>query len=154
MPAPSLLIRPLQPSSKVHVIPVEILSEIFLLVVESRIEDPSVAEGGLTDQENLMLVCRCWETIMLSTPGIRSEVWIYKSTEEKDVQVAMRGRRWVLDLSIHITTDSIWGKFNPDDFHACFMAAAQEASQWQTLEFMSLPLPGVCKPIQILQPLV
>jgi hypothetical protein len=150
MPARSRLIRPLLSPSKIHFIPVEILSEIFLLVVESRTEDPPV---GATDQENLMLVCRRWETIMLSTPGIRSEVWICESTEKEDVQAAMQGRRWLLDLSISITTDSIWGKFNPDDFHACFMAAAQEASRWRTLEFVSLPPPDVCEPVQILQPL-
>jgi hypothetical protein len=149
MLAHSGLICPLLSPSKIYLIPVEILSEIFLLMVESG----KIDLFKQTDQENLMLVCQHWESIMLSTPGICSEVRIHELTEKEDVQAAMRGRRWLLDLSININTARIWTQSSHDDFHECFMAAAQEASQWRTLELILLPPPGVCEPVQILQPL-
>jgi hypothetical protein len=133
--------RPLQPPSKVHLIPVEILSEIFLLAVEP----------GDEDQTNVMLVCWHWCATMLSIPGMHFVVRIRNSTREEDVQAAMRGRRWLLGLSIDIATER--PEFNADDFHGSFLAAAQGASRWRALEFFSLPPPGVCKPLQILQPL-
>jgi hypothetical protein len=108
---------PLQPLSKVHLVLVEILSEIFLLVVLSEAED----------QKNLVLVCQWWYATVLSTPGMRSAVWIRDSTQKEHVQAAMQGRR-LLHLSIDISTESIRTEFNTDDFHACLMAAAQEAS--------------------------
>jgi hypothetical protein len=136
------MIRRLQPPS-VHLIPVEILSEIFLLAVQ----------GGGVYQNNLMLVCSRWYATMLSTSGMHFGVRIRNSTKKEDIQAAMRGRRWLLHMTIDITTESIPSEFDADDFHACFMAAAQEASRWRTLHLSSLPPHNVCKPIQILQPL-
>jgi hypothetical protein len=52
-------------------IPVEICSEIFLSTVQV---DPH-------SQTNLMLVYRHWRDIMLSTPGIHSQLRIYGWTE-------------------------------------------------------------------------
>jgi hypothetical protein len=143
MSAPSRMIRPLQPPSKVHFIPVEILSEIFLLAVQ----------GQVRDQWKLMLVCWRWYDTMLSTPGMHSEVRIHNSTQKEDVQAAMRGRRWLLNIVIKISTESIRPEFNADVFHACFMAAAQEASRWRIIHLYSLPPPDVCHSVQILQPL-
>jgi hypothetical protein len=57
-----------------------------------------------------------------------------------------------LHLIINITTEDIRTNFNADVFHACLMAAAQEASRWQTLVLSSFPPPDVCRPVQILQP--
>ena len=44
--------------------------------------------------------------------------------------------------------------FNAENFHACFMAAAQAASRWSSLSLISPPPHGEYKALQILQPLV
>ena len=51
---------PLPPHNGTHLLPVEIVSEIFLYTVQ----------GDQRSQGKLMLVCRRWRSIMLSTPGI------------------------------------------------------------------------------------
>ena len=42
---------------------------------------------------------------------------------------------------------------NPVEFHACFMAAAGEASRWRSLALISLPPPGEYRDLQITHPL-
>ena len=61
------------PHHKDHRFPVEIVSEIFLYTVPN---DPR-------SRTNLMLVCRHWYGIMLSTPGIHSQLRINKWTTAK-----------------------------------------------------------------------
>jgi len=61
---------------KSHLIPVEIFSEIFLYTVQVHPRS----------QRNLMLACRYWRDIMLSTPGIHSQLRIYGWTEKRDVE--------------------------------------------------------------------
>jgi len=106
---------------KSHLIPVEIYSEIFLYTVQAN----------LHSQTNLMLVCQYWHDIMLSTPGIHSQLRIYGWTEKKDVE--RFGRRWLLDVTVdiqHLDTDedgSTVPGVNPVKSHACFMAAAGAA---------------------------
>ena len=43
--------------------------------------------------------------------------------------------------------------FDPVEFHACFMAAAEAASRWRSLALLSLPPPGEYEDLQIMQPL-
>jgi len=133
---------------KAHFVPVEIFSEIFLYTIQ---DDPR-------SQTNLMLVCRYWRDIMLSTPGIHSQLRIYGWTEKKDVE--RFGSRWLLDVTVDIqrvdTRRNPWNKeayFNPVEFHACFMAATGGASRWRSLALLSFPPSGEYKDLQIRQPL-
>jgi len=135
------------PPHKAHLIPVETFSEIFLYAVQ---DDPH-------SQTNLMLVCRYWRDIMLSTPGIHAQLRIYGWTEKKDVE--RFGRRWLLDVTVDTqradTRRYSWNKepyFNPVEFHACIMAAAGAASRWRSLALLSLPEGG--KDLQTMHPLL
>jgi hypothetical protein len=126
---------------------VEIFSEIFLYTIQ---DDPH-------SQTNLTLVCRYWRDIMLSTPGIHSQLRIYGWTEKKDVE--RFGRRWLLDVTVdtqklNIDTygRTIKTEFDPVKFHACFMAAAEAASRWRSLVLLSLPPPGGYNDLQIMHP--
>jgi len=128
-------------------LPVEIWSEIFLFTVQ---DNPH-------SQTNLMLVCRHWRDIMLSTPGIHSQLRIYGWTEKKVVE--RFGRRWLLDVTVdiqHLETD-IYGDIEPGidpvESHACIMAAAEAASRWRSLALLSFPPPGEYKDLKIMHPL-
>jgi len=134
-----------RPRHKAHLIPVEIFSEIFLYTVQ---DDPR-------SQTNLMLVCRYWRDIMLSTPGIHSQLRIYGWTEKKDVE--RFGSRWLLDVTVDTQRRRyFWNTepyFNPVEFHACFMAATGGASRWRSLALLSLPPSGEYRDLQIMHPL-
>ena len=122
-------------------LPVEIVSEIFLYTFQA---DPS-------SRAKLMLVCRQWHDIMLSTPGIHSQLRIHKGTREKDVE--RFGRMWLLDVTIDMENERYGGSFDPERFFVCFMAAAQAASRWRSFELVALPPPGEYKDLQIVLPL-
>ena len=131
-----------------HRFPVEIFSEIFLYTIQA---DPR-------SQTQLMLVCRRWHDIMLSTPGIHSQLRIYWWTETRDVE--RFGKRWLLDVTVdseHLPSHAVswWSKelFNSDKFQATFKAAAEAASRWRSLALLSLPPPGECECLQIIHPL-
>jgi len=129
-----------------HRFPVEVFSEIFLYTVQD----------DRHSQTKLMLVCRHWYDIMLSTPGVHSQLRIYGWTEKKDVE--RFGRRWLLDVTVNIRDIPVvdpWGEpnFNPVESYACFMAAAEAASRWRSLVLLSLPPPGEYKDLKLLQPL-
>jgi len=128
---------------KARLIPVEIFSEIFLYTVQ---DDPH-------SQTNLMLVCRHWRNIMLSTPGIHSQLRIYGWTEKKDVE--RFGRRWLLDVTVDIQHLDRYSESydGPVDFHACFMAAGEAASRWRSLVLVSFPPSGEYKDLQLMHPL-
>ena len=125
---------------KAHHLPVEILSEVFLYAIQA---DP-------LSQADLMLVCRHWHDIMLSTPGIHSQLRIYSWTKKKDVE--RFGKRWLLDVTVDIGLKPI-PDINPMEYHACFMVAAEAASRWRSLTFLSLPPPGEYEDLQIMHPL-
>jgi len=131
--------------NKGHLLPVEILSEIFRIVVYTW------HYSDLRERGWLMLVCRHWYAITVSTPGIPSKLWIRKSTSMASVQAAIQGRRWLLDVFIDPGNERNGQDFNADAFHASFMAAIQEASRWRSLSLHSFPLPGECKAFQIVQ---
>ena len=127
--------------------PVEIFSEIFLYTVQA---DPR-------SRRNLMLVCRHWHGIMLSTPGIYSQLGIYKWTEKKVVE--RFGRKWFLDVTVDIQKKHTHSwlereRFNPVEFYACFTTAAEAASRWRSLVLVSFPPPGEYKDLQIMHPLL
>ena len=109
-----------------------------------------------------MRVCRHWHGIMLSTPGIHSQLRIYRWTRKKDVE--RFGRRWLLDVTVDIKPETSHDAsdgfhlptkpdFDPVEFHACFMAAADAASRWRSLALLSLPPLGEYKDLQIMHPL-
>jgi len=99
-----------------------------------------------------MLVCRYWRYIMLSTPGIHSQLRIYEWTKKKDVE--RFGRRWLLDVTVDIQCSPHGRSYvDPVEFHACFMAAAGAASRWRSLALLSLPPPGEYKDLKIMHPL-
>jgi hypothetical protein len=126
---------------KAHRIPVEIFSEIFLYTVQ----------GDPQSQTNLMLVCRHWRNIMLSTPGIHSQLRIMWSTRKKDVE--RLGMRWFLDVTVDMTPVHRWYKSDPVEFYASFMAAAEAASRWRSFVLVSFPPPEEYKDLQIMHPL-
>ena len=132
--------RHLLPFHKAHLVPVEIYSEIFLHTIQ----------GDPRSQTNLMLVCRRWHEMMLSTSGIHSRLRIDRWTKKKVVE--RFGRRWFLDVTFD--TGDQWYLFGlrPLDFYACFMAAAEAASRWRSLVLLSLPPSGEYRDLQIMHP--
>ena len=135
------------PRHVTHFIPAEIFSEIFLYTIQA---DPR-------SRTELMLVCRHWHNIMLSTPGIHSQLRIHRETKKKDVE--RFGRRWLLDVTVdpeHVPVNPyrvIKPDFDHVEFCACFMAAAEAASRWRSLALLSLPLSGEQRNLQIMHPL-
>ena len=124
-----------------RLIPVEIFSEVFLYTL---LADPR-------SRMKLMLVCRQWRDIMLSTPGIHSQLRINRATVEKDVE--RFGRMWLLDVTIDMEDARYRVGSHPESFYASFMAVAQAASRWRSLELVAFPPPGEYKDLQIVQPL-
>jgi len=129
---------------KADLIPVEILSEIFLLTVQDR----------PYSRQFLMLVCRRWHAIMLSTPGIRSQLTIRRATQKEVVQAFVQGTKTRLDLRVDMNDETDGSDFNPENFLACFKAAARAASRWTSLNLISPPPLGDCTELRIWQPLV
>jgi len=125
---------------KAHLVPVEIFSEIFLYTIQV---DPR-------SHTNLMLACRYWRDIMLSTPGIHARLRITRWTTKKDVE--RFGSRWLLDVTVD-TCGYGQSYVDPVEFHACIMAAAGAASRWRSLALLSLPPPGEFRDLQIMHPL-
>jgi hypothetical protein len=100
-----------------------------------------------------MLVCRRWRAIILSIPGIRSQLRIRKATQKGVVQAFIQGRKSRLDVTVDMNDEKDGTDFNAENFHACFMVAVQAASIWCSLNFISPPPHGEYKDLQILQPL-
>jgi hypothetical protein len=137
-------VYPFAHPAKVHLIPVEILSEIFVIVMQTE----------QSYQVNLMLVCLHWYAVMLSTPGIHSTLRIRKATQKEVIQSFLQARpRWLMDVIVDMNDVEDGNDFNADDFHACFMAAAQAASRWRFLSLISPPPHGDFRSLQISQPL-
>ena len=126
----------------IHLLPTEILSIIFLLAI-----------GDPFDRIALMLVCRDWYAVMLSTPGVPSVLWIGESTTMETVRASIQGTRWLLDVDIQMDDESIEQDVDTGTFDACFTAAIEVASRWRFLMIYSLPQPGTCKAFQIVPPL-
>ena len=137
-------IRPLLPPGEAHLIPVEILSEIFLLVLQY----------GSSYKTNLVLVCQRWYAIMLSIPSITSRLRIGRSTKKEIVQAFIQERKTRLLVIVDMNDERDGKDFNADDFHASFMAAVQVASKWRSLVLSTFPPPGEHKEAYtIVQPL-
>ena len=132
---------------KAHRFPVEIFSEIFLYTVQA---DPR-------SRSELMLVCQYWHDIMLSTPGIHSQLRIYQGTQRRDVD--RFGKRWLLDVIVDSDympgVEDFWLDvyLNYIEFQETFMAAAKAASRWRSLAILSLPPPRKYEDLRIMQPL-
>jgi hypothetical protein len=137
-------VHPLLPPGKIHLIPVEILSEIFLLV--------QALWSGYT--KTLVLVCQRWHAIMLSTPGITSRLWVRRETTKESVQAFIQGRKTLFAVIVDVNDRGHGKDFNPDDFHASLMVACEAASRWHFLNLRSFPPPGEYKaPDATVQPL-
>jgi hypothetical protein len=129
------------PRNKAHCIPVEIFSEVFLYTVQA---DPC-------SRVRLMCVCRHWYNIMLSTPGVHSQLRMYWWTERKDIEKF--GRRWLLDVTIDMGRRSYVASFDAERSCDCFMAAAEASSRWRSLTLVSLPLFFPYKDFPTMKPL-
>ena len=126
------VVHPLLPPAKVNRLPVELLSEIFLLVLQDQPRH----------QETLVLVCRRWHAILLDMPAITSRLWIRRATKKGVVQAFIQGRRTRFDVIVDINDKGHGEDFNADDFHASFMIAVQAAPRWHALALYSFPPPG------------
>jgi len=125
-------VHPLLPPGKVHLIPVEILSEIFLLVL-------LVWPGG---KKTLELVCQRWYAIMISTPGTTSRLWIRRAAKKEVVQAFIQRRKTPFAVIVDVNDEGDGECFNSEDFHTSLMVACQAAPRWQFLNIRSFPPPG------------
>jgi hypothetical protein len=139
---------PPHPKAQAHRFPAEIFSEIFLYTVQ---DDPH-------SRRDVMHVCRDWREIMLSTPGIHSQLRIYGWTEKEEVESF--GRRWLIDVTVdtqHLDAEiddlSSDSDFDPIEVHPCFMAAVEAAARWRSLTLLSIPPLGKYKNLKIMHPL-
>jgi len=99
-------------------------------------------------------VCRRWHAIILSTPGIHSQLTIRRASQKEVVQAFIQGRKSRLHVRVDMNDEEDSCDFNAENFHACFMAAAQAASRWLSLKLISPPPHGEYKALQIWQSLV
>ena len=129
---------------RTRALPVEILSEIFLLVSQ-------FPGDKRWNWRVLMLVCRHWNAVVLSTPGLHSQLTIRRATQKEVVQAFIRGRKTRLDVIVDMNDEGDGSDFNAENFHACFMAAIQAAPRWSSLNLISPPSHGEYKDLQILQ---
>ena len=136
---------PLQQAPILRLIPVEILSEIFLLVSQ-------LPSDKRWNWRVLMLVCRVWHAIILSTPGLHSQLRIRRATQKEVVQTFIQERKTHLGVIVDMDDEGDGSDFNAGNFHASFMAAIQAASRWSSLNFISPPPHGEYKDLEILQP--
>ena len=131
----------------VHLLPAEILSTIFRLVIEYPFECMK-----------LMNVCRHWYAVIHSTPGIPYNLWIHNSTTMEMVRASIQGTRWLLSVNINMDDENIGqdfntGAFDVGAFDACLTAAIEVASRWESLRMYSLPRTRECKAFQTVPPL-
>jgi len=125
-------VHPLLPLGKAHLIPVEILSEIFLLVLRDWPVVKLILE----------LVCQRWYAIMISTPGIMYRLWIRRATKKEVVQAFIQRRKTSFAVIVDVNDKGDGEDFNVDDFHASLMVACQAAPRWHFLNLRSFPPPG------------
>jgi len=100
-----------------------------------------------------MLVCRRWHAIMISIPGISYRLTIRRATQKEVVNAFVQRRKTRLDVRVNMNDKRDGNDFNPENFHACLMAAAQAAPRWSSLDLISPPPHGEYKTLPILQPL-
>jgi len=122
----------LLPTGKAHLIPVEILSEIFLLILQDA---PRY-------KRTLELVCQRWYAVMISTPGITSRLWIRRATKKEVVQAFIQRRKTRFAVIVDVNHEGDGEDFNSEDFHASFIVACQAAPRWTFLNLLSFPPPG------------
>ena len=126
-------------------VPLEILSEIFLLVMH--------ADRNASDVISLMLVCRHWHNVTLFTMGSR-RLKVQDSTLSSEVQELMdRAEELLLDVWINVSNQ---GYRSPglNDFRQAFSILANNAERWKSLTLRSLPVDtdmAVLQPLQRLE---
>ena len=96
-----------------------------------------------------MLVCRRWHAIILSTPGLHSQLTIRRATQKEAVQAFIQGRKTRLGVIVDMNDEGDGSNFDAENFHACFMAAIQAAYRWSSLNLISPPPHGEYKDVQI-----
>ena len=100
--------RPLLSPGKADIIPVEILSKIFLLVMEA----------WPRRRDALMFVCRRWHAIVLSTPGIHARLTIKRETQKEVIQQFIKSSKSRLHVRVDMNDETDGSDFNADNFHA------------------------------------
>ena len=106
------------PCRKAPYLPVEILSEIFLLVSQ-------FPGGKRWDWRVLMLVCRHWHATILLTPGLHSQLTIRRATRKEVVQAFIKGRKTRLGVIVDINDNEDGSDFNAENFRACLASWLQ-----------------------------
>ena len=101
-----------------------------------------------------MQVCQDWHAIMLSIPGLHSQLTIRRATQREEVQTFIQGRKTRLGVVVDMNDEGDGSHFDAKNFHACFMAAVGAASRWSSLNLISPPPHGEYKDLQILQALM
>jgi hypothetical protein len=62
----------------------------------------------LDHKNNLMLVCRHWYAVMLSTPGIPSTLRIRRATQKEVIQTFLQARtRWLIDVIVDMNDEKM-----------------------------------------------
>ena len=100
-----------------------------------------------------MLVCRHWHAVILSSPGLHSQLTIRRVTQKEVVQAFIQARKTRLGVTVDVNDDGDSNDFDAENFRACFIAAIQAASRWSSLNLISPPPHGEYKDLRILQPL-
>jgi hypothetical protein len=118
----------------IHKLPFELLSEIFLIVLDQR--EHSV--------DPLMRVCYLWKEVVSSIWGsLRLATW---TSVEKVRSVNKRGR-WLLDVTIDPANDETTqplasGHSQAEPYAALALANATTTQRWRSLRLLSLPSEG------------
>jgi hypothetical protein len=121
-------------------LPVEALSEIFILVVKSWSSDPFASRGGLPPPMQLAQICRAWRQIAFSTPLLWTSIRIVLPTKRLDVYEELL-REWIarsagcpLDLKIY--GDDLSPQTCMKNFRPIFTLLLQSRNRWSNLVTM------------------
>jgi hypothetical protein len=115
-------------------LPVEVLSEIFLLVVKSWSCD-LFGGGGLPPPMQLARICRAWRQIAFSTPLLWTFIRVVLPTKRLDVYEELL-REWIArsagcPLHLEIFGDDLSPQKN---FRSIFTLLLQSRNRWNNLE--------------------
>jgi hypothetical protein len=115
-------------NAPIHKLPFELLSEIFLIVLDER-------EHSI---DPLMRVCHQWKVVVSSIWGsLRLGTW----TKEEKVTNVNKGGRWLLDVTIDPATDETTQPFaaGAEPYTALALASSTTTQRWRELNILSLP---------------
>ena len=109
----------------IHNLPVELLGEIFFIVLDQR-------EHSI---DPVMRTCRSWKTIVSSIWGsLRLRTWTSVDRVEN-----IRNEAWLLDVTIDPANDEAAHPPVPHPYAALTLANAATSHRWRELNLLSLP---------------